>query len=46
MALAQAPNGVIYHFGPNGSAVRCVAYNEAWLKEGKPLPEAKPTEKK
>lgn len=39
MALAQSPNGVIYHLGPSGGApVRCVAYNEAWLKEGKPLP--------
>lgn len=38
MALAQAPNGLIYHLGPSGAAaVRCVAYNEAWLKEGKPL---------
>ena len=42
MALAQASNGVIYHLGPSGSnPVRCVAYNEAWLKEGKPVPEAK-----
>jgi formylglycine-generating enzyme required for sulfatase activity len=40
MALAQAPNGLIYHLGPSGSnPVRCVAYNEAWLKEGKPVPE-------
>lgn len=37
MSLAQGPNGVIYHLGPNGSSIRCVAYNEAWLKEGKPL---------
>ena len=37
MSLAQAPNGLIYHLGPSGSApVRCVVYNEAWLKEGKP----------
>jgi sulfatase modifying factor 1 len=36
MALAQAPNGVIYHLG---SGIRCVAYNEAWLKEGKPVPQ-------
>lgn len=46
MALAQAPNGVIYHHGPSGGGpVRCVAYNEAWLKEGKPVPEVKPSEK-
>jgi formylglycine-generating enzyme len=37
MALAQAPNGVIYHLGTGGSGIRCVAYNEAWLKEGKPV---------
>ena len=38
MALAQAPNGLIYHLGPQGGApVRCVVYNEAWLKEGKPV---------
>jgi len=38
MSLAQAPNGLIYHLGPSGGApVRCVAYNEAWLKEGKPI---------
>ena len=40
MALAQAPNGVIYHLGPSGgNPVRCVAYNETWLKEGKPVPQ-------
>jgi hypothetical protein len=38
MYVAQAPNGVIYHLGPSGGVpVRCVAYNEAWLKEGKPI---------
>ena len=38
MSLAQAPNGLIYHLGSSGGApVRCVAYNEAWLKEGKPI---------
>ena len=38
MSLAQGPNGLIYHLGPSGGApVRCVAYNEAWLKEGKPV---------
>jgi hypothetical protein len=31
--LAQAPNGVIYDCG---TRMRCVAFNEAWLKEGKP----------
>jgi hypothetical protein len=34
MSLAQAPNGVIYHFG---ARLQAAAYNEAWLKEGKPL---------
>jgi len=38
MSLAQAPNGVIYHYGWRMEAA---AYNEAWLKEGKPLPQAK-----
>ena len=32
MSVAQAPNGVIYGFGTRMS---CVAFNEAWLKEGK-----------
>lgn len=46
MALTQAANGLIYHLGPSGgNPVRCVAYNEAWLKEGKPVPEAKPAAK-
>jgi hypothetical protein len=35
MALAQAPGGVIYLAG---SRMGCVAFNEAWLREGKPLP--------
>jgi formylglycine-generating enzyme required for sulfatase activity len=35
MAAAQAPNGVIYL---TGSRLGCVAFNEAWLKEGKPAP--------
>jgi formylglycine-generating enzyme required for sulfatase activity len=38
MAVAQAPNGVIYLFG---SRMGCAAFNEAWLNEGKPLPEKK-----
>jgi hypothetical protein len=38
MSLAQAPNGVIYLFG---SRMGCAALNEAWLKEGKSLPEMK-----
>jgi formylglycine-generating enzyme len=38
MSLAQGPNGVIYLFG---SKMGCAAFNEAWLKEGKPLPEIK-----
>jgi len=37
MSLAQGPNGVIYLLGPNGSNIRCVAFNETWLKEGKPV---------
>ncbi|OAI55084.1 hypothetical protein AYO44_02795 [Planctomycetaceae bacterium SCGC AG-212-F19] len=37
MSLAQGPNGVIYLLGPNGSNIRCVAFNEAWVKEGKPI---------
>jgi hypothetical protein len=32
--LAQAPNGVIYHVG---TRMGCAAFNEAWLKEGKPV---------
>ena len=32
--LAQAPDGVIYDCG---TQMRCVAFNEAWLKEGKPV---------
>jgi hypothetical protein len=40
MALAQAADGVIYHLGASGSnPVRCVAYNETWLKQGKALTE-------
>jgi hypothetical protein len=38
MALAETPGGVIYLFG---SRMGCAAFNEAWLKEGKPLPEMK-----
>jgi hypothetical protein len=38
LSLAQGPNGVIYLFG---SKMGCAAFNEAWLKEGKPLPEMK-----
>jgi hypothetical protein len=38
MALAQAPNGVIYLAG---SRLGVVAFNEAWLKEGKPVPGGK-----
>jgi len=39
MSLTQAPNGVIYLLGPNkrSGRIHCVAFNEAWLKEGKPL---------
>jgi formylglycine-generating enzyme required for sulfatase activity len=35
MSAAQAPNGVIHVVGTKQSAV---AFNEAWLKEGKALP--------
>ncbi len=38
MSLAQAPNGVIYLVGSQSA---CVAFNEAWLKEGTPFPAAK-----
>jgi hypothetical protein len=38
LSLAQGPNGVIYLFG---TRMGCAAFNEAWLKEGKPLPEMK-----
>lgn len=38
VSLAQAPNGVIYLFG---TRMGCAAFNEAWLKEGKPLAEKK-----
>ncbi len=37
LSLVQGPNGVLYLLGPRGSAIRCVAFNEAWLKEGKPV---------
>ena len=35
MSVAQAPNGVIYLFG---SRMTCAAFNEAWLRQGKPVP--------
>jgi hypothetical protein len=35
MALAQAPNGVIYL---TGTRLGVVAFNEAWLRQGKALP--------
>ncbi len=34
MSAAQAVNGVIYVFGTRMS---CIAFNEAWLKEGQPI---------
>lgn len=34
MSAAEAANGVIYLYG---SRMGCVAFNEAWLREGKPL---------
>jgi len=38
LSAAQAPNGVVYVFG---SRMSCVAFNEAWLREGK-APEPRP----
>jgi hypothetical protein len=38
LALAQAPNGVVYLAG---SRLGCAAFNEAWLREGKALPGGK-----
>jgi sulfatase modifying factor 1 len=35
LALAQAPDGVIHLFGTRQGAA---CFNEAWLREGKPLP--------
>jgi formylglycine-generating enzyme required for sulfatase activity len=35
MSVAQAPNGVIHLFGTRQGAA---SFNEAWLREGKPLP--------
>lgn len=39
LSLAQGPDGVIYLLGPGVSnpRIHCVAFNEAWLKEGQPL---------
>jgi formylglycine-generating enzyme required for sulfatase activity len=38
MSLAQAPNGIIYLIGSRMSFAAC---NEAWLRQGKPLPVTK-----
>jgi hypothetical protein len=38
MAATQANNGVVYLFG---SRMGCVAFNERWLRDGKPLAELK-----
>ena len=47
MSLAQAPDGVIYLFGPDGGRIACAAFNEAWLKEGKlPSPLSPPSPKR
>jgi hypothetical protein len=35
MSVAQSPTGVIYL---NGSRMGCAAFNEAWLREGKAVP--------
>lgn len=40
LSVCQAPNGVIYLFG---SRMTCAAFNEAWLREGKPV-ESRPAE--
>ncbi|MEK6237579.1 MAG: exo-alpha-sialidase, partial [Planctomycetales bacterium] len=39
LSLAQGPNGVIYLLGPAKSQgkINCVAFNEAWLREGQTL---------
>jgi formylglycine-generating enzyme required for sulfatase activity len=37
MSLTQDRNGVIYLFGPSSARPACAAFNEAWLKEGKPV---------
>ena len=37
MSLTQAANGVIYLSGSGGAVINVLAFNEAWLKEGKPL---------
>ncbi len=39
LSLAQGTDGVIYLLGPGGGSSRiyCVAFNEAWVKEGAPL---------
>jgi len=38
LSMAQAPNGVIYLFGPRGSSLLCAAFNEAWVRAGSALP--------
>jgi formylglycine-generating enzyme len=35
MSMDQAANGVIYLFGPSGANLRCAAFNEAWLRQGR-----------
>ncbi len=37
-SLTQAPNGIIY---VGSSQMHCAAFNEAWLREGKSLKEAR-----
>ncbi len=34
LSVAQGKNGLIYLLGPNGSSIRCAAFNEAWLRQG------------
>jgi formylglycine-generating enzyme len=36
LSLAQAPRGEIYLFGPRGSSLRCVEFNEAWVRSADP----------
>jgi len=40
LSVAQSPEGLIYlaGLGRGEPRMRCVAFNEAWLKQGRPLP--------
>jgi len=39
LSVAQARSGVLHLFG---TRMRCVAFNEPWLREGKPVPTSAP----